>query len=191
MIFMFCSCVNTKTVSNADNPKQNKSTTMTNDKTKTPKPEIITKKWLLAGFQAEVDVKDEHWPGMDYVQNALNDVLGEIANQTNPGWFVGMWQADPNADYDKPENRSKHLYFYGVEVSDMNGIPGNCIVKDLPEHRFAVFKNGQYSSGKYAWLNAAGYSPDRKFQKEHALDMDLFDDIYGRGSEWLVLIPIE
>ena len=153
-------------------------------------PEIITKKFLLVGFQADIDLKESHWQGMVEVKASLRDNFDKIANKVQPARFIGMWGADPNADYSRSENHSKRLYFYGIEVHSIDNIPSVCMVKDLPESTYAVFKEREHGSPKYEWLSAAGYEPDRKFQQEFVLDMEIFDEIDNDGEQWEVLIPI-
>jgi len=156
-----------------------------------PQPEVITKKFLLAGFETAIDLKESHWPGMDEVKASLKADFNKIGNKINPARFIGIWEADPNADYSKTENHSKRLYFYGVEVSDLDAIPADCTIKDLPESTFAVFKEHEHGSPKYDWLSAADHAPDRDFQQKYLLDMEIFNDIEDDGIEWDVVIPIQ
>ncbi len=150
---------------------------------------IIAKKFLLAGFEAPIDLKESHWQGMDDVKSSLKTNLEKIGNKIRPTRFIGIWEADPDADYGKQENHSRRLYFYGIEVSGLENIPSSCVIKDFPESTYAVFKERKHGSPKYDWLKAAGYEPDRKFQQKYALDMEIFDEIDNDGVEWDVLIP--
>jgi len=154
-------------------------------------PIIIIKKFLLAGFEAAIDLKESRWQGMDDVKSSLKAHLGGIRNRVSPERYAGVWGADPDADYGKPENHTRRLYFYGVEVSCRDGVPEVCAIKELPEHSFAVFKENDHGSPKYELLNAAGYTPDREFQQNHALDMEIYDDIDAASPEWDVWIPVE
>ena len=155
------------------------------------RPEILTKKFLLVGFEASIDLNKSHWQGMDYVKSSLKDNLNKIGNKMQPIRFIGIWEANPDADYNKPENHSKRLYFYGVEVSSLDNIPVSCDIKELPETKYAAFKERKHGSPKYEWLNSAGYTPDREFQQKYALDMEIYDEIDNDGVEWDILIPIE
>ena len=150
---------------------------------------IITKKFLLAGFEAPIDLKESHWQGMDDVKSSLKTNLEKIGNRIQPTRFIGIWEADPNADYSKQENHSKRLYFYGIEVLSRDNIPRLCAIKDFPESIYAVFKEREHGSPKYDWLKAAGYEPDREFQQKYTLDMEIFEEIDNDGIEWDVLIP--
>ena len=154
-------------------------------------PQIITKKFLLVGFETAIDLNESHWQGMDYVKASLKNNFDKIGHKINPARFIGIWEADQNADYSKPENHSKRLYFYGIEVLDLDDIPKDCIIKVLPESTFAVFREREHGSSKYDWLNAAGYAPDRKFQQKFALDMEIFNEVDNDGTEWDILIPIQ
>ena len=73
---------------------------------------IITKKFLFAGFEAPIDLKESHWQGMDDVKSSLKTSLEKIENRIQPTRFIGIWEADPDADYSKQVNHSKRLYFY-------------------------------------------------------------------------------
>lgn len=150
---------------------------------------IITKKFLFAGFEAPIDLKESHWQGMDDVKSSLKTSLEKIENRIQPTRFIGIWEADPDADYSKQVNHSKRLYFYGIEVSSLGNIPSSCAIKDFPESIYAVFKERKHGSPKYDWLKAAGYEPDREFQQKYALDMEIFEEIDNDGFEWDVLIP--
>ncbi len=150
---------------------------------------IITKKFLFAGFEAPIDLKESHWQGMNDVKSSLKTSFEKIDNRIQPTRFIGIWEADPNADYIKQENHSKRLYFYGIEVSSLGNIPSSCAIKDFPESIYAVFKEREHGSPKYDWLKAAGYDPDREFQQKYALDMEIFEEIDNDGVEWDVLIP--
>ncbi|MDL2287122.1 GyrI-like domain-containing protein [Eubacteriales bacterium OttesenSCG-928-G02] len=161
------------------------------------KIEIIAKKFQLVGFEAEIDLKDSHWQGMDDVKSLLKANIEKFANKINSNLFIGMWEADPNADYSNPENHSKRLYFYGIEVSDFQKLPKGCVVKDFPESVYAVFKVRSHGVPKYEWLDAAGYSPDRKFQEKYMLDMEIFYDIDDIDNDspsgekpWDMIIPV-
>ena len=152
---------------------------------------IITKKFILAGFEAPIDLKESHWQGMDDVKLSLKTNLDKIGGKTQPMRYIGIWKADPDADYSKPENYSKRLYFYGIEVSNLDSIPAFCVIKNFPESKYAIFKERQHGSPKYEWLKNAGYEPDRNFQENYALDMEIFNDIEDDGVEWDVVIPVK
>ena len=158
------------------------------------KPVIITKKFMLAGFEAEVDCKDEHWPGMDFVKKSLNDNVEKLDNLVQPVKYYGLWLVDPNADYTKKENHSKRLYFHGVEVTNLDNIPTNFTVKNFPECSYAIFKENVHGSPKYEWLEAAGYKKAQNFHK-YVLDFEIHKTLNivdgDDGDEWEVGIPIE
>lgn len=151
----------------------------------------VTKRFLVAGFEAAVDIKESHWQGMDDVKSYLKANIEKIGNKVQPVRFIGMWEADPVADYSKEQNHSKRLYFFGVEVSGFNNTPASCKTKNLPESTYAVFKGQAHGLPKYDWLKANGYEPDTEFQQKYALDMEIFNEIDQDGFEWEVLIPVK
>jgi len=155
-----------------------------------PQPTIVTKQFLLAGFEAPIELKDEHWPGMDFVKAALKASLGKFENPVRPMRFIGLWEADPKADYRKKKHHSRRLYFYGVEVTSLEGLPAGCVTKEFPEQTFAFFREREHGSPKYDWLAAAGFEADKRFMEKYALDMEIFDQVDDDGPEWDVGMPI-
>jgi len=156
-----------------------------------PVPEILTKRFMLAGFEAAIDLKEEHWPGMDYVKAALKENLYKLGNLAQPLRFISAWEADPNANYKRAKNHSKRLFFFGVEVTSLEGIPEGFIAKDFPETTYALFKECDHGSPKFKWLEEAGYKFDTKYAEKYAMDIEIYDDIEDEGPEWDALIPIE
>jgi len=152
--------------------------------------EIIRKQYLLAGYEAAIDLKESHWQGMDDVKAALQANLDAIGNKAQPVRFIGAWEADPGADYRKKKNHSRRLYFYGVEVTRLDGVPAGCVTKEFPESAFAVFKERAHGSVKYDQLDGTGYGPDGGFQEKYAIDLEIFDAIGTDGPEWDFVVPI-
>ena len=155
-----------------------------------PLPEIITKKFMLAGFEAAIDLSESHWQGMDDVIAAMKANIADIGNLVQPVRFVGVWEADPRANYKKKKNHSKRLYFYGLEVTSLDGVPAGCVAKEFPESAFAVFRQRDHGEPAYEWLAAAGYEQDKAFQEKYALDIEIFDNT-DNGPPWDFLIPIQ
>ncbi|MCL2509041.1 MAG: GyrI-like domain-containing protein [Oscillospiraceae bacterium] len=157
-------------------------------------PEIITKSFLLAGFKAAIDISEKHWQGMDDVVAALKTSLDSIGGKLQPVRFIGMWEADPAVDYSKKKNHSKLMYFYGVEVSGLDGVPTGCVTKSFPKSAFAVFKEHEHNpTANYEQLAANGYVPDKDFQGKYAFDMEIFGVIEKDETalEWDFVIPIK
>ena len=142
-----------------------------------PQPEIATRAFQFVGFEAAIDLSEAHWKGMDEVKAAMQTSLDTIADKVQPLRFVGMWQADPKAKHKKKKHHSKCLFFFGVEVSGLGGVPANCVMKDLPESAYAVFKGCGHGAPKYEWLAAAGYACNESagFDMEQFGDIDLID----------------
>jgi len=158
-----------------------------------PQPEIITKAFQFVGFEAAIDLSEAHWKGMDEVKAAMQASLDAIAGKMQPLRFVGMWQADPKANYKKKNHHTKRLFFFGVEVSSLDDVSENCVTRDLPESTYAVFKGCDHGAPKYEWLAAAGYEQDGEFQTKYVLDMEQFDDIDLIDSDGLVdwYVPVK
>jgi len=156
-----------------------------------PKPEIITRNFMLVGFEAAIDLKDKHWPGMDYVKAALKKNLHKLGNLAQPVRFFDVWEADPKTNYKKKKNHSKRYFFYGVEVTSLESIPEGFVTKDFPETTYALFKERDHGSPKFKWLEEAGYKFDTKYAEKYAMDIEVYDDIEHEGPEWDALIPVE
>lgn len=156
-----------------------------------PQPEIITKQFLLAGFEAKIELKDEHWPGMDYAKTALKENFHKLGNLAQPPRFFDVWQCDPKANYKKKKHHSKRMFFFGVEVTSLDGIPEGFVTKHFPETTYALFKEREHNHQKFQWLEAAGYKLDGEYAQNHLMDMEIFDDIEDEGPQWDALIPIE
>ena len=138
-----------------------------------PVPEIITKRFLFAGFEAAIDLRDEHWPGMDYVKAALKENLHRLENLAQPLRFFDVWEADPKANYKKKKNHSKRYFFFGVEAMRLESIPEGFVTKDFPETTYALYKERDHGSPKFHWLEEAGYKFDTKYAEKYAMDIEI------------------
>ena len=154
-------------------------------------PEIITRKFLLAGFEAAIELNDAHWPGMDYVKAALKENLHKLGNLAQPPRFFDVWEADPNVNYQKKKNHSRRLFFFGAEVTSLDGIPEGFVTKDFPETTWALSKEREHGHAKFEALAAAGYKLDGAYAEKYAMDMEIYGDIEDEGPQWDALIPGE
>lgn len=126
----------------------------------TVEPSIITRRFRLVGLEAPVDLKDEDWgEAFDALPGRLQEALRGVANVIEPVRPIGFWTGDPNADYGDPANHSKRMYFFGAEVTSLDGIPAGLVTKDFPESQFAVWSEEEHGTApKWEWLEASKYS---------------------------------
>ena len=156
-----------------------------------PLPEIITKRFLLAGFEAPIDLEDAHWPGMDYAKAALKENLHKLGNAVQPQRFFDVWEANPKANYKRKKHHSRRMFFFGVEVMSLEDVPEGFVTKDFPETTYALFREREHGSPKFNWLAEAGYKFDGEYAEKYAMDLEIFDHLEDEGPEWDALIPIE
>jgi len=161
------------------------------EETAMQQPEIVTRKFLLAGFEAAIELNDSHWPGMDYAKAALKENLHKLGNLAQPPRFFDVWEADPNVNYKKKKNHSKRLFFFGAEVTSLDGIPEGFVTKDFPETTWALSKEREHGHAKFEALAAAGYQLDGGYAEKYTMDMEIYGDIEDEGPQWDALIPVE
>ena len=155
-------------------------------------PVIITKKFLLAGVEMKLDLKSNFPDPPETLLPELKRNLHKIVNAVQPIRPVGLWTGDPDVDYSNPANRSKRVYFFGVEIRNNDEELSNIIIRDFPESLFAVFREEQHGTApKWKWLETSGYV----FNHEAVPgDMEIYDDFdhlyHLGGSSWDILIPI-
>ena len=157
-------------------------------------PEIITKKFMLAGFETAIDMSEfglgeSHTPGIDYVKSSLKANIDKIGNKVEPIRYIGVLIMDPKVDYSNPENDYKYLYFYGVEVANLDDIPESCVIKDFPESTFEVGKGSIH--GLCASVKSTVYTYNIDFISKFAAAMLIYNDIDGSDLEWNYLTPIK
>ena len=138
-------------------------------------PDIIKKKFLLAGVQTEMDLSVDFTQRITALRNALRQSLPDIPEKVEPVRMVGFWFPDP--DNTLSETYSKCFYFAGVEVRSADGVPENLAVKDLPESLFARFREQTRGTmnryGYTQWLPTSGYI----LNMDLAGDFEIFDDM--------------
>ena len=162
----------------------------TEEETAMQQPEIVTRKFLLVGFEAAIELNDAHWPGMDYAKTALKENLHKLGNLAQPPRFFDVWEADPDVNYKKKKNHSKRLFFFGTEVTSLDGIPEGFVTKDFPETTWALSKEREHGHAKFEALAAAGYQLDGAYAEKYAMDMEIYGDIEDEGPQWDALIPV-
>jgi len=163
----------------------------TKEEASAQQPEIVTRKFLLAGFEAAIDLSDAHWPGMDYTKTALKENLHKLKNLAQPPRFFDVWEADPSVNYKKKKNHSKRLFFFGAEVTSLEGIPEGFVTKDFPETTWALSQEREHGHAKFEALAAAGYKLDGAYAEKYTMDMEIYADIGDEGPQWDALIPVE
>lgn len=149
-------------------------------------PKIVTKKLLLAGYETAIDLGTEFDGTMDTLKAALRKGLGHLDGQP-----VGFWTGDPGVDYSSVKNHARRLYFFGLEIAQGTALPADCVIRDLPETAFAVFREAKRGTApKWEWLRASRYdfNPDAV-----AGDLEIYDDLDHTGPDCPcdILLPVK
>ena len=152
---------------------------------------VIKKKFLLAGFEIAMDLSKGFADEMLWIQSELKRTVERISDKTEPMRLIGFWQpwqafmAEPD-----PLNLSKCKYFFGVEVSSLDGIPSCCVAKAIPESEYALCREQHRGTAPKAEMYAVA---DHMPNYEIAGDFEIFDD-FGHLNEndpCDVLVPIK
>lgn len=139
-------------------------------------PQIMKKKYLLVGLETKVNLSVDFSNAMSALRNALRHDLPLIGDKVEPVRLFGIWLPDP--DDTQGEMSPNRVYFTGVEVTQIKGMPANFVAKDLPESLFARFREkSRGTMSRYAytgWLPTSGYllNIDRL-----PGDFEIFDDM--------------
>ncbi|NLO47566.1 MAG: AraC family transcriptional regulator [Clostridiales bacterium] len=154
------------------------------------KPSMITKRFLLAGYEAEIDLRFDFTETMNQLRGKLKLNLNRIGGKFSPIRVIGIWQPfDPGGG---EENMAKRIYFTGIEIANAGDIPEDFIVKDLPESLFACFREkqrGEISGGMYTqWLPASGFI----LNEDLMCDLEIFDGFERCGGldECDIFLPV-
>ena len=133
----------------------------------------IKKKFLLVGFEIVMDFNKGFTEEMMWIQSELKRSLYRIENKIEPMRLIGFWQPwQAFTTAPDPEN-SKAKYFFGVEVSNLEGIPSDCVVKAVPESKYAVYREERRGTAPKAEMyTVSGHEPN----SEIAGDFEIFDD---------------
>ena len=155
-------------------------------------PEIIKKKILLVGVESSVDLRSDFSKKLTILRDTLRQSLSAIRNKVDPVKMVGVWL--PDVDDTDDEMSSKRIYFTGVEVTGVDGIPPHLAIKDFPESLFAKFREkSRGTMSRYAytqWLPTSGYILNIDILPG---DFEIFDDMEhdGVNDECDILLPIQ
>lgn len=153
-------------------------------------PTIITKKFLLAGYEVAIDLRDDFGGALGALQARLLRNLDGIGHRDACGRPVGFWTGDPSVDYGDAQNHSKRVYFFGVEVSQTDDLPADCVVRDFPESAFAVFREEERGTApKWEWLKTSGYQFNAAAVPG---DLEIFDDFEHTRADCPcdILVPL-
>lgn len=149
-------------------------------------PKIITKKLLLAGYETAIDLNDDFGGTMDTLRATLRQSMGHLGGRP-----VGFWTGDPGVAYSCPQNHSRRMYFFGLEVAPGMALPADCVIRDLRESAFAVFREAKRGTApKWEWLKTSRYqfNPDAV-----PGDLEMFDDLDHTGADCPcdILVPVK
>ena len=151
---------------------------------------IIKKKFFLAGFEIAVDFDKGFSEDMAWIQSELKCSLERISNKTEPVRLVGFWQPwQAFTETPNPSNSSRAKYFFGVEVSNFDGIQSDFVLKIVPESEYAVYReNCRGTAPKKEMYTVSCYMPNN----EIAGDFEIFEDFdhLGETDSCDVLVPI-
>ena len=154
-------------------------------------PNILTKKFRLAGFEERIDTAADFSEIITSVRDCVKRRAHQIPSAVRPIRLIGIWLPDPGEL--QAEMSSKRIYFSGIEVTSLEGVPRDWNVKELPASLFAQFREksrGTMSRYAYAqWLPASGYLLNMDVLPG---DFEIFDDLEhdGEQDECDILIPI-
>ena len=152
---------------------------------------IIRKQFLLAGFEIAMDFKKGFAEELKWIQSELKRSLERIGNKTEPMRLIGFWQPwQAFTMIPDPMSASKAKYFFGVEVSNLDGVPSDCVVKAVPASEYAVFREEHRGTAPKAEMYAvSGHIP----HYEIAGDFEIFDDFdhLGENDSCDILVPIK
>lgn len=158
-------------------------------------PDIITKKYVLAGMEHEIDLGTEFAPDIAAVIGWVRERLSDIPSsmKAKPVRMVCMWY--PFFDGDTVEHEPRTIFFAGVEIVSVCPLPEGMVLKDLPQSLYAVFTEKQRGSiggiEGYAyreWLPTSGYM----LNEDISGDFEVYADIGHISPEQAceILIPI-
>ena len=152
---------------------------------------IIKKKFLLAGFEIAMDFNKGFAEEMMWIQSELKRSFDRIGNKTEPMRLIGFWQPwQAFTMTPDPVSASKARYFFGVEVSNLDGVSSDCVVKAVPESEYAVYREERRGTAPKAEMYAVS---GHRANYEIAGDFEIFDDFdhLEENDACGVLVPIK
>jgi len=152
---------------------------------------VIRKRFLMAGFEIAVDFDRGFEDELAWVRGELERSLERIGNKTQPMRLIGFWQPwQAFATPHNPESEAKAKYFFGVEVSSLDDLSSDFVVKAVPMSEYAVCREERRGTAPKADMSALpGYEP----HLEIAGDFEIFDDFdpCGEQDSCDILVPIK
>lgn len=148
------------------------------------RPDIIKKKYILAGLVTEVDLNTD-FAGL--ITSLMNDMILQIPGIQHPVLplrLVNFWF--PHFDENSIPYEPKTMFFTGIELLSADSIPNDLMIKDLPESLYAVFKEstrgiigGAEGYAYRTWLPSSGY----RLNDEIPGDLEIYCDTEHTGYE--------
>ena len=151
---------------------------------------IITKRFLLAGFETAIDFNKGFDTEMAWIHSELKRSFDRIPNKAEPARLIGFWQ--PWQAFVKEadsKNTAKAKYFFGVEITGLENMSSDFVVKAIPEGAYAIFREGHRGTAPKAEMYTVnGCSPNYQI----AGDFEIFDDFdhTGETDSCDVLVPV-
>ena len=152
---------------------------------------VTKKKFILVGFEIVVDFDKGFSEEMEWIQSELKRRMEIIGNKNLSARLVGFWQPyQAFTTIPNPAGSSKAKYFFGVEMSSLDGVQSDFVVKVVPESEYAVYReNKRGTAPKKEMYTVSGYAPNH----EIAGDFEIFDDFghLGVNDPCDILVPIK
>jgi hypothetical protein len=154
---------------------------------------VIHKRFLLAGYEITIDLDRGFAGEMEWIQAELKRSLSRIGNMAEPVRLIGFWQPwqafIAESDQQGAAN-SKARYFFGVEVSNLDDLPSDCVVKAVPESDYVVCREEHRGTAPKAEMYAlSGYG----YNHQIAGDFEIFDgfDLLEPDDPCDILVPVK
>lgn len=152
---------------------------------------VTKKKFLLAGFESIMDFDKGFEEEMKWIQSELKRRIDGIGGKTLPMRLIGFWQPyQAFITTPEPASTSKAKYFFGVEVTSIDNIPSDFIVKSIRESEYAVCREERRGTAPKAEMYAI---PGYTVNYEIGGDFEIFDDFghLGENDPCDLLVPIK
>ena len=118
---------------------------------------VIRKRFLLAGYEVAMDFNKGFKAEMQWVRGELERSIDRIGGKTEPMRLVGFWQPY-RAFLETPDETgaAKAKYFFGIEISGLESIPSDCVVRVIAESAYAVYREASRGSAPKAEMYEIG-----------------------------------